>query len=50
MKVKIFRQRASQAHDSEVEINLWLAETDGTLQVAYIQQSTYTTDNSEKAL
>jgi hypothetical protein len=49
MKVKIFRQRVSQVHESEVEINHWLAETDGTLQVAYIQQSSYMTDNSEKA-
>jgi hypothetical protein len=49
MKVKIFRQRVSQVYESEVEINHWLAENQATLQVAYVQQSSYLTDNSENA-
>lgn len=49
MKVKIFRQRISQVHESEVEINHWLEENSATLKVSHIQQSSYLTDNSENA-
>ncbi len=47
MKVRIFRQRVSQVHESEVEINEWLAETEGKIKVEFVQQSSYMTDNSE---
>ncbi len=47
MKVRIFRQRVSQVHESEVEINDWLAEVEGTIKVKFIQQSAYLTDNTE---
>lgn len=49
MKVKIFRQRISQIHEGEEEINTWLAETEGELEIAFIQQSAYLTDGSERA-
>jgi len=49
MKVKIFRQRVSQVHESEVEINHWLEENLSTVHVSHIQQSSYMTDNSENA-
>ena len=49
MKVRIFRQRVSQVHETEVEINDWLAEMDGKIQVHYVQQSSYMTDNTERA-
>lgn len=48
MKVKIFRQRISQVHDSEVEINEWLAEMAGKINVAHVQQAAYMTDNADK--
>ncbi len=47
MKVRIFRQRVTQVHESEVEINDWLAEMDGKIQVAHVQQSSYLTDNTD---
>jgi hypothetical protein len=47
MNVKIFRQRVSQVHESEVEINDWLQETDGKIDIQFIEQSAYLTDNSE---
>ncbi|XOV87251.1 MAG: hypothetical protein ACFHX7_20195 [Pseudomonadota bacterium] len=47
MKVRIFRQRVSQVHESEVEINDWLAEMAGKIKVEFVQQSSYMTDNSE---
>lgn len=50
MKVRIFRQRVSQVHESEVEINEWLAEMAGKIEVKYIEQSSYMTDNSDTAL
>ena len=49
MKVRIFRQRVSQAHESEVEINDWLAANAGRIKVFSIAQSTYMTDNNENA-
>ena len=49
MKVKIFRQRVSQVHESEVEINDWLQEMDGKITVSHVQQSAYLTDNTENA-
>lgn len=48
MKVKIFRQRISQIHEGEEEINTWLAEAEGELEIAFIQQSAYLTDGSER--
>ena len=47
MKVRIFRQRVSQVHDSEVEINEWLAEMGDSITIRFIQQSAYLTDNSD---
>ena len=47
MKVRIFRQRVSQVHESEVEINEWLAEMGDTIRVNFIEQSAYMTDNTE---
>ena len=49
MKVRIFRQRVSQVHESEVEINDWLEEVDGKIEVNYIEQSAYLTDNTDNA-
>ncbi len=49
MKVRIFRQRVSQVHESETEINDWLKETDGQVEVQFIEQSSYMTDNSDNA-
>ncbi len=47
MKVRIFRQRVSQVHESEVEINEWLAEMANKIEVKFVEQSSYLTDNSE---
>jgi hypothetical protein len=47
MKVRIFRQRVSQVHESEVEINEWLEEMGDSITVKFIEQSAYLTDNSE---
>ena len=49
MKVKIFRQRVSQVHESEVEINDWLEENKGQISVSHVEQSAYLTDNTENA-
>ena len=49
MKVHIFRQRVSQVHDSEVEINEWLEEMQESITVHFVQQSAYLTDNTENA-
>ena len=49
MKVRIFRQRISQVHESETEINDWLEETEGSIEVKYIEQSAYMTDNTDNA-
>ena len=49
MKVRIFRQRISQVHESETEINEWLEETEGSIDIKYIQQSGYMTDNTDNA-
>jgi hypothetical protein len=49
MKVRIFRQRVSQVHDSEVEINEWLEEMGDKITVKHVQQSSYMTDNTENA-
>ncbi len=45
----IFRQRVSQVHESEVEINDWLAEMQGKIEVSHVAQSSYMTDNTENA-
>ncbi len=47
MKVRIFRQRVSQVHESETEINEWLDEMGDSITVKFIEQSAYLTDNSE---
>ena len=47
MKVRIFRQRISQVHESEVEINDWLAEMADSISVKFVEQAAYLTDNSE---
>jgi len=47
MKVRIFRQRISQVHESEVEINEWLAEMADSISVKFVEQAAYLTDNSE---
>jgi hypothetical protein len=33
VKVRIFRQRISQVHESETEINDWLEETEGSIEI-----------------
>ena len=48
MKVRIFHQRVSQTHESEAEINEWLAEMEGKIVIRYIEQSSYLTENTEK--
>ena len=50
MKVRIFRQRVSQVHESEVEINEWLAEKADSITVHFVQQSAYLTDNTDNAV
>ena len=47
MKVRIFRQRISQVHESETEINEWLEENSDTIEVRFVEQSAYLTDNTE---
>lgn len=49
MKVRIFRQRVSQVHESEVEINEWLQDMEDTITVHFVGQSAYMTDNSDNA-
>jgi len=49
VKVKIFRQRISQVYESETEINEWLEEADGSIDISYIEQSAYMTDNTDNA-
>lgn len=47
MKVRIFRQRVSQVHESETEINEWLAEMGDEINVKHVSQSSFLTDNSD---
>jgi hypothetical protein len=49
MKVKIFRQRITQIHEGEEEINTWLAESEGAIEIEIVQQSAYLTDGGERA-
>ncbi len=49
MKVRIFRQRVTQVHESELEINEWMQEMGDTIEVKFVEQSAYLTDNSERA-
>ncbi len=49
MKVRIFRQRVSQVHESETEINDWLAEMGDKISVQFVEQSAYLTDNTDNA-
>jgi hypothetical protein len=47
MKVRIFRQRISQVHEGETEVNEWLAEMNDRITVKFIEQSSYLTDNTD---
>lgn len=47
MKVRIFRQRVTQVHESEVEINEWLEEMGDSITIKFVEQSAYLTDNSD---
>jgi len=47
MKVRIFRQRVSQVHESETEINEWLAEMGDSITIQFVEQAAYLTDNTE---
>ncbi len=47
MKVRIFRQRVSQVHEGETEINDWLAENGASISIRYVEQSAYLTDNTD---
>ena len=49
VKVRVFRQRVSQVHESETEINDWLEEVEGTIDIKFVEQSAYLTDNTENA-
>lgn len=49
MKVRVFRQRVSQVHESEVEINEWLEQMGDQITVKFVEQSAYLTDNTENA-
>lgn len=49
MKVRIFRQRVSQIHDIEEEINSWLAEN-RAITIKFIEQSSYQTDNTDTGM
>jgi len=49
MKVRIFRQRVSQVHESEVEINEWLEEMGDGITIHFVEQSAFLTDNTENA-
>ena len=49
MKVKIFRQRVTQVHESETEINEWLLAMAGKIDLKFVEQSAYQSDNTEKA-
>jgi hypothetical protein len=49
MKVRIFRQRISQVHESEVEINDWLAEMGNKVEVRFVGQSCFMTEHTDKA-
>ena len=46
MKVHIFRQRISQVHEGEIEINGWLEEM-RDITVKFVEQSSYLTENTE---
>ena len=49
MKVRIFRQRVTQVHESESEINDWLTEMSGKITVKFVEQSAYMTDNTDNS-
>ena len=49
MKVRIFRQRVGQVHEGEEEINSWLAEMEGKIEIETVQQSAYLVDGSDNA-
>jgi|GEM_PF-4989176 hypothetical protein len=42
MQVRIFRQRVSQVHESEIEINDWLQETKGQVEVEFVPAASTT--------
>lgn len=45
MQVRIFRQRVSQVHEGETELNEWLAEMGDGIRIHQVKQSCYMTDN-----
>ena len=47
MKVRICRQRVSQVHESETEINDWMAEMGDSINIKHVEQSAYLTDNTD---
>ena len=47
MKVRLFRQRVTQVHEGETEINDWLAENEANIEIRFIEQTTYMTDNTD---
>jgi hypothetical protein len=49
VKVRIFRQRISQVHEGEVEVNEWLEEMADQIEVRFVEQSAYLTDNTDNA-
>ena len=49
MKVRMFRQRVSQVHECEVEVNDWLSTMGSSITVNFVAQSSYLTDNTENA-
>lgn len=48
MKVKLFRQRISQVHEGEEEINSWLADTIDQIEIKHVVQSAYMTEGGER--
>jgi hypothetical protein len=47
MKVRIFRQRVSQVYEGETEVNDWLEQVGDSVSIAFIEQSSYMTENSD---
>ncbi len=48
MKIKLFRQRLSQIQAGETEINDWLEEVAGKIEISFVEQSAYITENTER--
>ncbi len=47
MQVRIFRQRVSQVHVGEIEVNDWLSEAGDGIRIHDIKQSSFMTDNTD---